>query len=152
MREDLITLSQAEHDRLLIVRKVMKREMSQVEAADLLNISDRQIRNLIRKVKAKGSKGIAHGNRGKESPRKMAEDQEERIAGIMRSRYWDFRPTFAAEKLWEIEGIKVSKEKLRQIMMAAGLWRGGRREREIYQGGGGGKIFCGRVGERGGAP
>ena len=133
MREDLITLSQAEHDRLLIVRKVMKREMSQVEAADLLNISDRQIRNLIRKVKAKGSKGIAHGNREKESPRKMAEDQEERIAGIMRSRYWDFRPTFAAEKLWEIEGIKVSKEKLRQIMMAAGLWRVRHRKRDIHQ-------------------
>jgi transposase len=118
---------------LLIVRKVMKKEMSQVEAADLLNISDRQIRNLIRKVKAKGSKGIAHGNRGKESPRKMAADQEERIAGIMRSRYWDFRPTFAAEKLREIEGIKVSKEKLRQIMMAAGLWRVRHRKRDIHQ-------------------
>jgi transposase len=133
MREDLITLSQAEHDRLLIVRKVMKREMSQVEAADLLNISDRQIRNLVRKVKGKGSKGIAHGNRGKESPRKMAEDQEERIAGIIRSRYWDFRPTFAAEKLWEIEGIEVSKEKLRQIMIAGGLWRVRHRKRDIHQ-------------------
>src|SRR4030043_709544 len=144
MREDLITLSQAEHDRLLIVRKVMKREMSQVEAADLLNISDRQIRNLIRKVKGKGSKGIAHGNRGKESPRKMAEDQEERIAGSSRSRYWDFRPTFAAEKLWEIEGIEVSKEKLRQIMIAGGLWRVGGRKKGIYKwGGGGGYIVVG---------
>jgi hypothetical protein len=35
MRKELITLSREEHDRLLIVRKVMKREMSQVEAADL---------------------------------------------------------------------------------------------------------------------
>jgi len=111
----------------------MKREISQVEAADLLNISDRQIRNLIGKVKWKGSKGIAHGNRGKGSPRKMAADQEERIAGIVRSRYWDFRPTFAAEKLWEIEGIKVSKEKLRQIMIAAGLWRVRHRKRDIHQ-------------------
>ena len=75
MREDLITLSQAEHDRLLIVRKVMKREMSQVEAADLLNISDRQIRNLIRKVKGKGSKGIAHGNRQRKGREARARPQ-----------------------------------------------------------------------------
>jgi transposase len=133
MREDLITLSQAEHDRLLIVRKVMKREISQVEAADLLNISDRQVRNLIGKVREKGSKGMAHGNRGKESPRKMAGEEEDRITGIIKDKYWDFGPTFAMEKLWEKDRIKVSKEKLRQIMIAAGLWRVRHRKRDIHQ-------------------
>jgi len=133
MREDLITLSQAEHDRLLIVRKVMKKEMSQVEAADLLNISDRQVRNLIGKVREKGSKGMAHGNRGQKSPKKMAKDQEERIAGIIKEKYWDFGPTFAAEKLWEKDQIKVSKEKLRQIMIDAGIWRVRHRKGEVHQ-------------------
>ena len=101
MRKDLITLSQEEHDRLLIIRKVMKREMRQVEAADLLNISDRQVRNLIGKVREKGSKGMAHGNRGQESPKKMAKDQEERIAGIIKDKYWDFGPTYRGEALGE---------------------------------------------------
>ena len=133
MRKDLITLSQEEHDRLLIIRKVMKREVRQVEAADLLNISDRQVRNLIGKVREKGSKGLAHGNRGRESPKKMAEAEEERIAGIIKDKYWDFGPTFAAEKLWEIQGLKVSDEKLRQIMIDAGIWRVRHRKGDVHQ-------------------
>jgi len=133
MRKDLITLSQEEHDRLLIIRKVMKREGRQVEAADLLNISDRQVRNLIDKVREKGSKGLAHGNRGRESPKKMAEAEEERLAGIIKNKYWDFGPTFAAEKLWERQGLKVSDEKLRQIMIDAGIWRVRHRKGDVHQ-------------------
>jgi transposase len=133
MRKDLITLSQEEHDRLLIIRKVMKREIRQVEAADLLNISNRQVRNLIGKVREKGSKGMAHGNRWRPSPKKMARAEEERIAGIIRDEYWDFGPTFAAEKLWEKQGIKVSDEKLRQIMIDAGIWRVRHRKGEVHQ-------------------
>ena len=133
MRKDLITLSQEEHDRLLIIRKVMKREISQVEAADLLNISDRQVRTLIGKVRERGAKGLAHGNRGRESAKKMAWAEEERIAGIIRDKYWDFGPTFAAEKLWERQGVKVSDEKLRQIMIDAGIWRVRHRKGDVHQ-------------------
>jgi len=133
MRKDLITLSQEEHDRLLIIRKVMKREISQVEAADLLNISDRQVRTLIGKVRERGAKGLAHGNRGRESAKKMAGAEEERIAGIIRDKYWDFGPTFAAEKLWERQGVKVSDEKLRQIMIDAGIWRVRHRKGDVHQ-------------------
>ncbi len=132
-REELITLSRIEHDRYLIIRKVMKREMSQVEAADLLNISDRYVRTLIGKVREKGSKGLAHGNRGRASPRKIAEAEEKRIAGIIQEKYWDFGPTFAAEKLWERERIRISDEKLRQIMIKEGLWRSRCRRGEMHQ-------------------
>jgi transposase len=132
-RKELITLSRVEHDRYLIIRKVMKREMSQVEAADLLNISDRYVRTLIGKVREKGAKGLAHGNRGRASPRKMAESEEKRIAGIIQEKYWDFGPTFASEKLWERERVKISDEKLRQIMIKEGIWRARRRRGEIHQ-------------------
>ncbi|MGZ5424318.1 MAG: ISNCY family transposase, partial [Candidatus Aminicenantales bacterium] len=132
-REELITLSRIEHDRYLIIRKVMKQEMSRVEAADLLNISDRYVRTLIGKVREKGAKGLAHGNRGRASPRKMAEAEEKRIAGIIQEKYWDFGPTFAAEKLWERERIRISDEKLRQIMIKEGIWRARRRRGEIHQ-------------------
>jgi transposase len=133
IRKDLFTLSQEEHDRLLIIRKVMKREISQLEAADLLNISDRQVRTLIGKVRESGAKGLAHGNRGRRSPRKMDEAEEERVVGIIRAKYWDFGPTLAAEKLWEKERIRVSDEKVRRIMIDAGIWRVRHRKGEIHQ-------------------
>jgi hypothetical protein len=45
----------------------------------------------------------------------------------------DFGPTLAAEKLEECEKIRVSNEKLRQIMLAKGLWQRKRRRRKIYR-------------------
>jgi hypothetical protein len=132
-REELITLSREEHDRYLILCKVLKGEVKQVEAADLLNISDRYIRTLLKKVRLKGPKGLSHGNRGRTSPRRMSEAEEKRIGGLIKAKYWDFGPTFAAEKLRERDRIRISDEKLRQIMIKEGLWRVRRRRGEIHQ-------------------
>lgn len=133
MRKEYITLSTKEVRRLKILHKVMEGEVTQVKASEVLGISDRQIRNIIVKLKAKGDKGIAHGNRGRSSPHKMASDQEDLIAEIVGRRYSDFGPTLAAEKLAECEGIKVSNEKMRQIMLEKGLWKRRRKRRKIYR-------------------
>jgi transposase len=123
MEKELITLSTRELERLRIISKVMDRSMTQMEASTILGITDRQIRNLIVKIREKGNKGIAHGNRGREAPNKMAKAQEERIAEIVKEEYSDFRPTLATEKLRESHGIRLGREKLRQIMIAEGLWK-----------------------------
>jgi len=133
MRKEYITLSQKEVRRLKILHKVMGGEVTQVKASEVLGISDRQIRNIIVKLKQKGDKGIVHGNRGRISPHKMALKQEDLIAEIVGRRYADFGPTLAAEKLEECERIRVSNEKLRQIMLANGLWHRKRRRRKIYR-------------------
>jgi hypothetical protein len=132
MREGYITLSAKEVRRLKILHKVMEGEVTQVKASEILGISSRQIRNILVKIKEGDDKGIAHGNRGRSSPRKMGSDQEDLIAEIVERRYSDFGPTLAAEKLEECEGIKVSKEKLRQIMLEKGLWHRRRRRRKRY--------------------
>lgn len=142
MRKELITLTKQEHDRLEIIRRVMKRELRQKEAGALIGVTARQIRNLERKVRVSGASGIAHGNRGKPSPKRMPEELVGRIVDRIRERYQDFKPKFAAEKLWKKDKIKVSDEKLRQIMIEAGLWRVHRpkgvvhawRERKAYFG------------------
>ena len=133
MREEYITLSQEEIRRLKILHKVMEGGVTQVKASEILGISDRQIRNIIAKLKQEGDKGIAHGNRGRSSPHKMDLEQESLIAEIVGRRYRDFGPTLAAEKLLECEGIKVSKEKLRKIMMARGVWQRRRRHKKIHR-------------------
>ena len=132
MRKELITLTRQEHERYAIIKRGLKREIKQAEAADLLNLTERQVRNLRDKVRERGVRGLAHGNRGKSSPRKMSAAREERIVGLVRERYEDFKPKLAAEKLWTRERIKVSAEKLRQIMIAAGLWRVKRRRGPVH--------------------
>jgi transposase len=132
VREDLITLTKKEHERLEVIRRVMKCELKQKVAAEVLGLSTRQVRNLVRKVDRDGAKGLAHGNRGKPSPKRMAQELVDRIVELVKTRYKDFKPKFAAEKLWKREKIRISDEKMRQIMIGAGLWRVHRHKSEVH--------------------
>jgi len=120
MRKDIIAMSKKELRRIPIIHRVMEKRLTQVKAAEMLDLSSRQIRRIIGKIEAGGDSAIVHGNRGKESPFKLPGEQEGKIMSIVEKRYYDFGPTFAAEKLLECEKIKISKEKLRQLMIAHG--------------------------------
>jgi hypothetical protein len=133
MSEEYIRLSSKEVRRLKILHRVIEGEVTQVKASEVLGITDRQVRNILQRLKAEGDKGIVHRNRGRESPHRIASEREDLIAEIVERRYVDFGPTLAVEKLWECEGIRISKEKLRQIMLAKGLWQRRRRRRKIYR-------------------
>ena len=133
MEKELITLSTREIERLRIIHKVMDRNMTQIEASEILGITDRQIRNIITKIKEKGDQGIAHRNRGRAAPNKMREELEDRIGEIIKKKYADFKPTLASEKLSELHGIRVGREKLRQIMISKGIWRVRRHKKEVHQ-------------------
>jgi hypothetical protein len=118
MGKDNIIMSRKELRRLPIIHKTIEKRLTQVKAAEMLDLCDRQIRRIIRKIEAGGNPAIVHGNRGKESPFKLPQDRVEKIMSIIEKRYYDFGPTFAAEKLLECEKIKISKEKLRQLMLS----------------------------------
>ena len=133
MREDIIMMSKKEVERLKIIHKVMDKQLTQVEGGKLVKLSERQVRRIVKAVRLKGEAGIVHGNRGRASPRKMAERDEDRIGALVEERYSDFGPTLASEKLMEWDGIRVSREKVRQIMMAKGVWKVHRRKKDVHQ-------------------
>ena len=53
----------------------------------------------------------------------MSEALRAQVTELLRDKYPDFGPTLAAEKLLELEGIKISREILRQMQVALGLWK-----------------------------
>jgi len=132
MAEETITLRKRDAERLRVLHQVMDGMITQIYAGQLLNITDRQVRTLVGRVREEGAKGLIHRSRGRESPRKMAEAMEDRIAGIIRRKYPDFSPLFASEKLLERHRIEVSREKVRQVMMARGLWKRRRFRKEAH--------------------
>ncbi len=132
MDEETITLTKREAERLRILHRVMDRTIRQIDAGEILGVTDRQVRTLLRRVEAEGAKGLIHRGRGKESWRKMSDQLEERIAGIIRTRYPDFSPLHATEKLAERHQIEVSHEKVRQVMMSHGLWKRRRVRKEAH--------------------
>ena len=52
---------------------------------------------------------------------------------LVRENYIDFGPTFAAEKLEEDHGLKVSRETLRKWMQDAGIWLSRKQRRTFHQ-------------------
>lgn len=132
MAEETITLTKRDAERLRVLHQVMDEKVGQVFAGELLGISDRQVRTLLGRIREEGAKGLVHRSRGRESPRKMAEALEDRIGEIIRSRYPDFSPLLASEKLRERHRIEVSREKVRQVMMAKGLWKRRRFRKEAH--------------------
>jgi transposase len=132
MEEETITLRKREAERLRVLHQVLERLITQVDAGEILGITDRQVRTLLRRVEAQGAKGLVHRGRGRVSPRKMPEEMEDRIARIIRGRYPDFSPLHASEKLAERHRIEVSREKVRQVMIARGLWKRRRARKEDH--------------------
>lgn len=120
--EGQIIMSQKEVARISIIEKLLEKRIKQKHASKELNISIRQLQRLVKKYKREGANGLAHKSRGRQSNNKMLPTQEVKIIEIVAKRYYDFGPTFASEKLLENEGIKISDEKLRQLMIREHLW------------------------------
>jgi transposase len=122
METERIALSQRERDRLRVLHEVKQKQITQIEAARRLKVSDRHIRRLLFRLEEQGDRAVIHGLRGRTSNRKLAARFEQKIVARVRQRYADFGPTLAAEHLAQ-EGLRVSRETLRKWMAKASLWR-----------------------------
>ena len=119
--KDRIEMSQRERDILTIMKPVLTQQRSQVEAAELLGLSVRQVRRLQRRLEGGGDAALVHGLRGRPSNRKSDDLIRQAVLAAYASRYHDFGPTLAGEKLAE-EGLHVKRETLRRWLLDAGLW------------------------------
>jgi len=131
--EDIIMLNKKELKRLHIVKKVFEGVIKQVEAGEILGLSERQIRRLVKEVRKEGDRGIAHKSRGKASNRAIAREIKEKAIGLYREKYKGFGPTLLSEKLLELEGIKISDETLRNWLIETGDWEKVRKSRTHRQ-------------------
>ena len=103
--EELVTMSSKELDRMLVLDRVLARTLSQRTAAEMLAVSDRQVRRLLRAYATSGAVALASKRRGKPSNRKLPDDLRASAVERVRERYADFGPTLAAEKLREVHGL-----------------------------------------------
>ena len=120
---DILMMRAKEIKKLEVIKQVERGMIRQKAGASLLKLSTRQVRRLQRKLQEKGAEGVIHGNRGRKSRRRIKESVREKIIRLRHEKYTDFKPTFFTEKLKEDEGIKVSKETVRNILIEAGEWQ-----------------------------
>lgn len=112
-REDIITMRQEELKRLHLIRQVIEKVLTQIEAGNILSLSARQIRRITKRVLKEGDKGVIHKSRGRPSPNATEEGIKAKALRLCKTKYEGFNPTLATEKLFEINGIELSRETLR---------------------------------------
>jgi len=127
--EDIIRMSMSDLRRLRVVHSALDKHITQKTASSLLGISERHLRRLVRSVRENGDGGIIHRGRGRPSNRRFPARIKKRVLKLYVKKYSDFGPTLASEKLYEEDGISVSRETLRQWLLSAGFWVKSRKHR-----------------------
>jgi len=94
-----ITMTQKELNRLQIIYKVLEKQMTQVRAGELLELSERQVRRISQSVATIGDQGVIHRLRGCVSHKRLKESKKKRIMKLYESKYEGFGPTLASEKM-----------------------------------------------------
>ncbi|MFA5846247.1 MAG: ISNCY family transposase [Thermodesulfovibrionales bacterium] len=131
--KDIIMVRQRELKRLHIIRKVIEGAITQVEASEIISLSERQIRRIVKRIREEGDAGISHRSRGKASNRKLPKKLKDRVIELYRQRYKGFGPTLTSEKLSEIDGIDISDETVRNWLIEEGEWKRGHKRKTYRQ-------------------
>ena len=130
----VIAMSRAEIDRMSVLRDLAEDRIGVSEAATLMRLGRRQVFRLATAFRQFGPRALVSDRRGKPSNRSYPAALRTEVIGLIRERYADFGPTLAAEKLYELDGICLGRETIRQWMMAARLWKDRRqRMKPVHQ-------------------
>jgi len=126
-------MSGNELQRIEVLAEVLSKRRTEASAAAILGISTRQTRRLIVAYRAGGGASVIHKGRGRASNNRLLEGIREYAVEVVRSNYADFGPSLAAEMLFSKHDLKVSRETLRNRMLADGLWLSRRQRRSFHQ-------------------
>ena len=105
------------------MKRVEEKRMRQQEAATVLGISKRQVKRLLHAYCRDGSSGLISKRRGQAGNHRLAESVRAKALKHLQGKYRGFGPTLAHEKLVELDGLQISDESVRQLMIAEELWK-----------------------------
>lgn len=129
--ETILQMSAKELSRLEVVQRLEERRLKQKEAAQMLGLGVRQVKRLLRAYRCVGAGGLVSKRRGRASNNQLAEKVVQKALKLLHGKYRGFGPTLACEKLVEAEGLQISDETVRQLMIAEGLWKARRAPKTV---------------------
>ena len=115
--ETILSMSVKEINRLEVMQRLDKKQMSQKEAGTILSLSTRQIKRLLKAYRHEGAKGLISKQRGRVSNNRLDEKTTQQALNLLKSKYQGFGPTLAHEKLVEKDKLRLSKESVWKLMI-----------------------------------
>ena len=114
-------MSQRELQRVEVISRCVDGHLACARAAELLDLSPRQIQRLKARYRQGSAAALAHANRGRPSHRRLPQRIRQTILRLARTRYAGFNDHHLCEKLSEQEGFWLSRETLRRLLRTAGM-------------------------------
>lgn len=122
--EARLSMSNTDIDKLRVIRNVMDKKLTQLAAAEILDLCDRQVRRLCVAVCSHGNRGILHGLLGQSSNNQGDPELLGRaLSAIHNPRWRGFTAVFAQQKLQSLYGIVLSDTTVRKLMTITELWQ-----------------------------
>jgi transposase len=116
-----ITLRQREQKRMWVLNRVREGKLVAEKAAEILELSLRQIRRLVASYRKRGPAALVHGNRGRQPKHRTKERIRQRVVRLAKTIYDGANQQHLTELLAEREGISLSRSTVRRILEAAGI-------------------------------
>jgi hypothetical protein len=88
-----ITMTMRELDRFKVIQDVADGKLKPWRAAERLELTTRQVRRLVARLREHGPAGLVSGHRAKPGNRRLDPGAADRALSIIRDRYADFGPT-----------------------------------------------------------
>jgi len=116
-------LSTKELSRYSVIENAIEGYLKVDQAGEQLHLSTRQIFRLKKRLREEGIEGLIHGNRGKPSPRRTKQHLRDMIDYLYRGKYDGFNLSHYTEMLEEREGVVLSRETVRGILLQKGSYK-----------------------------
>ena len=125
MQVSVETYPRAAVERAMKVQEVILRAMAKKitwwQAAEIVGMSDRQMRRLRWRYENYGYDGLLDRRRGRPSERRVPLALAEQVLGLYREKYYDLNVRHFHEKLGEQHGITLSYTWVKLALQGAGL-------------------------------
>jgi transposase len=110
-----------------VILRALAKKITWWQAAEIIGISDRQMRRWYRRYQQFGYDGLFDRRRGRPSPKRVPVQTVERVLGLYHERYFDLNVRHFCEKLREQHRIPLSYTWVKTALQGAGLVQKGRR-------------------------
>jgi len=104
-----------------VILRAMARKITWWQAAEIIGISDRQMRRWRERYEQHGYDGLVDRRRGRPSQKRVPLEQVEQVLGLYREKYFDLNVRHFHEKLCEEHGIELSYTWVKSALQGAGL-------------------------------
>lgn len=118
--EKRITLTLKELKRIKAIELSLNSQLTCQEAAQKLDISERQFHRLRQRYREGGAESLAHGNRGRPSPRRINAETRTVIGQLLESEYADYNSLHFLEILQSGYQIQISYSSLQNLRKELG--------------------------------